>query len=69
VNHKGEIIKQLPTEERATLTAYAQTRQGLTPFMRFGLWPLLSFSLFTLILGLWYRAEEINKVISHKKNQ
>ena len=69
VNHKGEIIKQLPTEERATLTAYAQTRQGLTPFMRFGLWPLLSFSLFILILGLWYRAEEINKVISHKKNQ
>lgn len=61
VNHKGEIIKQLPTEERATLTAYAQTRKGLTPFMRFGLWPLLSFSLFILILGLWHRAEEIDK--------
>jgi len=55
VNHKGEIVKQLPTEQRATLTARAQTRQGLTPFMQFGLWPLLILSLFILLLGLWQR--------------
>ncbi len=53
VNHKGEIVKQLPTQQRATLTAYAQTRQGLTPFMRFGLWPLLILSLLILSLGYW----------------
>ena len=50
VNHKGEIVKQLPTKQRATLTAYAQTRQGLTPFMKFGLWPLWILSL--LVLGI-----------------
>lgn len=53
VNHKGKIVKQLPTEKRATLTAYAQARQGLTPFMQFGLWPLLLISLLILSLGMW----------------
>lgn len=64
VNHKGEIVKQLPTEKRATLTAYAQTRQGLTPFMQFGLWPLWLFSLLILIAGYWkdrINQEEINE--------
>jgi len=53
VNNKGEIIKQLPTEKRATLTAYAQTRQGLTPFMQLGLWPLWLASLLILSAGYW----------------
>lgn len=53
VNHKGKIVKQLPTEQRATLTAYAQTRQGLTPFMKLGLWPLYLLSSIILILGAW----------------
>ncbi len=51
VNHQGEIIKQLPTQQRATLTAMAEARQGSTPFMIMGLWPLLSLSLFILMLG------------------
>jgi apolipoprotein N-acyltransferase len=53
VNNKGEIVKQLPTNQRATLTALAQTRQGLTPFMIFGIWPLLLFSLLLLSIGYW----------------
>ena len=53
VNHKGEIVKQLPTNQKATLTAYAQTRQGLTPFMQFGLWPLWILSFLVLALGDW----------------
>jgi len=61
VNHKGEIIKQLPTNQRATLTAHAQTRQGLTPFMQFGLWPLLIFSLLILLMGLWLRKLFLDK--------
>lgn len=55
VNHKGEIVKQLPTKQRATLTALAQTRQGLTPFMQFGLSPLLIISALILLFGLWQR--------------
>lgn len=53
VNHKGEIVKQLPTKQKATLTAYAQTRQGLTPFMQLGLWPLWILSFLVLALGAW----------------
>ena len=53
VNHKGEIVKQLPTNKRATLTAMAQARQGHTPFMIWGLWPLLLASLLILIVGHW----------------
>lgn len=58
VNHKGKIVKQLPTEQRATLTAQAEIRQGLTPFMSYGLWPLYLFSVLILILGIvQYRNE------------
>lgn len=53
VNHKGEMVKQLPTKQKATLTAYAQTRQGLTPFMKWGLWPLWILSLLVLGIGAW----------------
>lgn len=53
VNHKGEIVKQLPTNQRATLTAIAQTRQGETPFMIFGLWPMLLSSFLILIAASW----------------
>jgi apolipoprotein N-acyltransferase len=55
VNHKGEILKQLPTNQRATLTALAQTRQGSTPFMLFGLWPLFVTTILILLLGLYRR--------------
>jgi apolipoprotein N-acyltransferase len=55
VNHKGEILKQLPTNQRATLTAIAQTRQGSTPFMLLGLWPLFLTTVLILLLGLYRR--------------
>ena len=44
VNHKGEIISKLPVETRATLTGVAQMRQGQTPYMMLGLWPLFVFT-------------------------
>lgn len=44
VNHKGEIINKLPVNQKATLTGVAEMRQGQTPYMRFGLWPLFIFS-------------------------
>lgn len=53
VNYKGEMVKQLPTKQKATLTAYAQTRQGLTPFMKWGLWPLWMLSILVLGVGAW----------------
>ncbi len=64
VNHQGKIVKQLPTEQRATLTAYAQTRQGQTPFMTMGLWPLFILSLMVFVLGYWKSREEEKGVIN-----
>jgi len=64
VNHRGEIVKQLPTEQRATLTAFAQTRQGQTPFMMMGLWPLHFLSLMILLLGYWKSREEEKGLIN-----
>jgi len=54
VNHKGEIVTQLETKKRATLTAMAQTRKGQTPFMMWGLWPLLLMTLMILLVGFSY---------------
>ena len=66
VNHKGEIIKQLPTNKRATLTAIAQTRQGLTPFMMFGIWPLLILSFLILAIGGWMQRKSLPTRVGHK---
>lgn len=55
VNDKGKIIKQLPTKQKATLTALAKTRQGSTPFMLLGLWPLFIITAFILLLGFYRR--------------
>lgn len=52
VNHKGHIVKQLRTNQRDTLTAVAELREGQTPYMRFWVWPLLLISAFTLLYGL-----------------
>jgi len=64
VNHRGKIVKQLPTEQRATLTAFAQIRQGQTPFMMMGLWPLHFLSLVILLLGYWKSREEEKGLIN-----
>jgi len=64
VNHQGKIVKQLPTEQRATLTAFAQTRQGQTPFMIMGLWPMHFLSLVILLLGYWKSREEEKGLIN-----
>ena len=58
VDNRGQIVAQLATNQRATLTSQAVAYQGLTPFMRLGLWPLLIFSASMLLLGLALRRKE-----------
>ncbi|MDX9874899.1 MAG: nitrilase-related carbon-nitrogen hydrolase, partial [Spongiibacteraceae bacterium] len=41
IDHRGVIIARLPQFERATLTGDIQPTTGLTPFARFGIWPVL----------------------------
>lgn len=62
VNHEGKIIDRLPTKMRATLTAQAEARQGSTPFMMFGLWPMLVLCGVILLAGVGVnKATSINK--------
>lgn len=58
VNEKGEIIDTLPLEVRGTLTGIAEMRQGQTPYMRFGLWPLLTFSVLVLLFARFQAARQ-----------
>ncbi len=53
VDNKGQIVARLPYEVRDTLTAQAQMRQGSTPYMLLGLWPLWLASLLILALAYW----------------
>ncbi|HEX9390582.1 MAG TPA: apolipoprotein N-acyltransferase [Usitatibacteraceae bacterium] len=41
INEHGEIVKELPQFTRGTLEIEAQPRNGLTPFVRWGDWPVL----------------------------
>ncbi len=47
VNHKGEIVKRIPVNERTTFTAVAERRTGETLYMQIGIMPLL-----LLVFGL-----------------
>lgn len=51
VNHKGEIVDKLPVKQQATLTGVAEMRQGQTPYMQLGLWPLFIFSGLVLLMA------------------
>lgn len=55
VNHKGEIVKQLPTKQLGTLTGLAEMRSGHTPFMQLGLAPLWLFTLVASAAALFSR--------------
>ncbi|WP_369854997.1 apolipoprotein N-acyltransferase [Candidatus Thalassolituus haligoni] len=51
VNNHGQIVKQLPTGIRGSLTAKAEVRSGDTPYMRWGLLPLYFLCLVTLLFA------------------
>ncbi|NRB38749.1 MAG: apolipoprotein N-acyltransferase [Pseudomonadales bacterium] len=51
INHRGQIIDQLPQFERGILKSEIYAREGLTPMARFGSWPVVLFSIAVLLLG------------------
>ncbi|GGY37934.1 apolipoprotein N-acyltransferase [Bacterioplanes sanyensis] len=55
IDERGNIVERLPYEQTATLTGSAQMRQGLTPYMMWGLWPLYGISALILALAWWRR--------------
>lgn len=51
IDHRGKLQQQSPQFELAVLTGEIQPRDGITPYVRLGQWPLLICIL--LLLGLW----------------
>lgn len=49
IDHRGEVVARLPQFEAGVLLASIQPREGTTPFMLTGIWPL--FLLCGLLLG------------------
>lgn len=56
VDERGRIVKKLPVKTRGTLTANAEMRQGQTPYMTYGLWPLYLLVIAVLIISRWQTA-------------
>lgn len=50
VDHRGKIVQRLPVNQRVSMSAIAERRLGMTPYMRWEMTPL--FCLMGLILGL-----------------
>lgn len=50
IDHQGKVSQQLPPWTRGTLSASVQGRNGLTPYARYGAWPILIFSFAVLLL-------------------
>ena len=62
IDHRGQVLAQLPRFERATLEMTVQGRQGTTPYVwwvsRFGLWPLWGLGIAVLLLCWRLRRKE-----------
>lgn len=55
IDYKGKIQNQSPQFEQAVLTGEIQPRDGSTPYVRWGQWPLLISTLLLLALWAYYR--------------
>lgn len=57
IDRHGHIVETLPRYVRDTLTGIAQGYSGITPYMRWGNWPVISLILVSVIL-LWGRKKK-----------
>ena len=57
IDHRGNVVQQLPSAQRAVLTGEVTGHQQRTPYARWmavtGLWPLAAWALVVLGLALW----------------
>ncbi len=58
INHKGEVIATIPRFSSGVLSSTAEVREGQTPFMRFGSWPVILLSLLMVAAVLLARTRK-----------
>lgn len=59
ISPTGEIIDQIPLFEEGVLNSYAQGYRGITPYIKYGNFPIIIFSFFILIS--WILKRKISK--------
>jgi apolipoprotein N-acyltransferase len=52
IDHRGEVAAASPQFRVQALTATVQPMQGVTPYVRFGNWPVLLFLVLVLVVAL-----------------
>ncbi len=55
IDHKGQLTKQSPQFQQAVITQTVQPRQGATPYVHYGQWPLMVLLLLLLVCWAYYR--------------
>jgi len=55
IDYRGNLEAKTAQFEQAVLTGDVQPRQGATPYVKWGQWPLLLLSLFMLMVWAYYR--------------
>jgi apolipoprotein N-acyltransferase len=58
IAHDGTLLGKLPQFQAGVLTGAVQPRVGLTPYLRYGNWPVLAIVFASLVLGFgwpWWR--------------
>ncbi|WP_257294788.1 apolipoprotein N-acyltransferase [Endozoicomonas sp. YOMI1] len=53
IDEKGGVVKTIPRFTHGVLSATAEIREGQTPFMMYGSWPVLLLSFLLIILPLY----------------
>ena len=53
IDDRGQVLKTIPRFKKGVLTGTARVMSGSTPFMQFGSWPVLLFSLLLMLIGLF----------------
>lgn len=51
IEYDGSVISRLPQFRTAVLTGIVQPRTGLTPYLRFGNWPVLAILFLSIVLA------------------
>ena len=55
IGHDGTLLATLPQFEPGVLSGTVQPRTGLTPYARFGNWPVLAILWLAVACGAWLR--------------
>ncbi|MDB5808598.1 MAG: lnt [Betaproteobacteria bacterium] len=62
IDQRGEVIKAAPEFERATVNGEVQGYAGATPFVRWGNFPIVAFSLLLVLSAGWLARRGTSKI-------